>query len=68
MQKTVNRNRSRYYDVHKRVASLHATYLEFEDWFLTEPHYGHLSKRDTIILKSISSSLYNIVSVYGKVR
>lgn len=58
---------NRYYDVRKRVALFHATYLEFEDWFLTEAHYGRLSKRDTLILKSISSSLFNIVNVYGKV-
>ena len=60
--------RKNYSDVRKRVASLHAIYLDFEDWFLTEPHDGRLSKRDTLILKSISSSLFNIISVYGKVR
>lgn len=55
-------------EVRERVASFHAVYLDFEDWFLTEAHYGRLSKCDTLILESISSSLNNIISVYGKVR
>lgn len=64
MQKVVNRCS----DVRERVVSLQAAYLEFEHWFLSEFHYSRLSKRDTLILKSISLSLFNIVNVYGKVR